>query len=57
MAEIEAGTASGLFTYSHLVKRFGYGKFRPMMRSVIEKKKKKKKKKRVKREGNDEIIH
>ena len=41
MAEIEAGTASGLFTYSHLVKRFGHGKFRPMMRSVIEKKKKK----------------
>ena len=37
MAEIEAGTASGPFTYSHLEKRFGYGKFRPMMRSVIEK--------------------
>jgi hypothetical protein len=37
MAEIEAGTASGPFTYSHLEKRFGYGKFRPMMRSVIAK--------------------
>ena len=37
MAEIEAGTASGPFTYPHLEKRFGYGKFRPMMRSVIAK--------------------
>ena len=37
MAKIEAGTASGPFTYSHLEKRFGYGKYRPMMRSVIAK--------------------
>ena len=37
MAEIEAGTASGPFTYSHLEKRFGYGKFRPMMRTVVNK--------------------
>jgi hypothetical protein len=35
MAEIEAGTASGPFTYSYLEKRFGYGKFRPMMRSTV----------------------
>jgi hypothetical protein len=36
MAEIK-GTASGPFTFSHIEKRYGYGKFRPMMRSVVAK--------------------
>ena len=35
MAEIEAGTASGPFTHSYVERRFGHGKFRPMVRSVV----------------------
>jgi hypothetical protein len=36
MAEIAAGTAAGPFTYSYLDSRFGYGKHRPLVRSVVE---------------------